>query len=330
MSSVLRAGVPAGHTGARNLLAFPAQSNFSGVQHDFGLVAEAHQAGWDVLLDAAAYAPTNPVDIGAIAPDFAAFSFYKITGYPTGAGCLLIRRDRAALLDRPWFAGGTVTIASVRGDGHYLEPGEAAFEDGTVDYLNLPAVTAGLRHIQRVGQAAIQHRVHSLTGWLLDAFTGLRHASGRPLAEILGPASTWQRGGTITFRLRDPDGITIDDRLIEELAGQTGISLRTGCFCNPGAGEVALGLSACQLRPWFGRDQPVTQDELRDGMRAQYGVLPSATRISVGVASNFADVYRFMCFIQRFAGRRTANSPAAGAGHPWHPAGHRPAVPEPV
>jgi selenocysteine lyase/cysteine desulfurase len=124
------------------LVAFPAQSNFSGVQHDLGLVTEAHQAGWDVLLDAAAYAPTNPVDIGAIAPDCAAFSFYKITGYPTGAGCLLIRRDRAALLDRPWFAGGTVTIASVRGDGHYLEPGEAAFEDGTVDYLNLPAVTA--------------------------------------------------------------------------------------------------------------------------------------------------------------------------------------------
>jgi hypothetical protein len=73
-------------------------------------------------------------------------------------------------------------------------------------------------------------------------------------------------------------------------------------------------------------------------MRAQHGVLPSATRISVGVASNFADVYRFMCFIQRFAGRRTADglaadglaAGAAGAGHPWHPAGHRPAVPEPV
>jgi len=69
MSSVLRAGAPARHAGtrhagARNLLAFPAQSNFSGVQHDLGLVAEAHQAGWDVLLDAAAYAPTNPVDIG--------------------------------------------------------------------------------------------------------------------------------------------------------------------------------------------------------------------------------------------------------------------------
>ena len=308
MSGTLRAGAGTltDPEGARNLLAFPAQSNFSGVQHDLGLVAEAHQAGWDVLLDAAAYAPANPLDIGRIGPDFAAFSFYKITGYPTGAGCLLIRRDRAGLLQRPWFAGGTVTIASVRGDGYYLEPGEAAFEDGTVDYLNLPAVTAGLQHIQRAGQAAIQHRVHCLTGWLLDALTGLRHASGRPVAEILGPVSTRQRGGTVTFRLRDRDGIAIDDRLIEELAGQAGISLRTGCFCNPGAGEVALGLSAGQLRPWFGRDQPVTEAELRDGMYAQHGVLPSATRISVGVASNFADVYRFLCFAQRFADHRTA------------------------
>jgi molybdenum cofactor sulfurtransferase len=331
MSGVLRsgAGIPAAPGGARNLLAFPAQSNFSGVQHDPGLVAEAHQAGWDVLLDAAAYAPTNPVDVGRIGPDFAAFSFYKITGYPTGAGCLLIRRDRAGLLERPWFAGGTVTIASVRGDGYYLEPGEAAFEDGTVDYLNLPAVTAGLRHIQRAGQAAIQHRVHCLTGWLLDALTGLRHAGGRAVAEILGPVSTRQRGGTVTFRLRDRDGIAIDDRLIEELAGQAGISLRTGCFCNPGAGEVALGLSAGQLLPWFGRDQPVTAAELRDGMQAQHGVLPSATRISVGVASNFADVYRFMCFVQRFADHPAADHPA-GPGRPWHPAGQRPPVPEPV
>ncbi len=59
MTSVLRAGDPA----ARNLLAFPAQSNFSGVQHPLDLVAEAHEAGFDVLLDAAAFAPTNRLDV---------------------------------------------------------------------------------------------------------------------------------------------------------------------------------------------------------------------------------------------------------------------------
>ena len=45
MSGVLQAADP----GARNLLAFPAQSNFSGVQHRLDLVEEAHAAGWDVL-----------------------------------------------------------------------------------------------------------------------------------------------------------------------------------------------------------------------------------------------------------------------------------------
>ncbi len=45
MSGVLRAAEP----GARNLLAFPAQSNYSGVRHRLDLVEEAHTAGWDVL-----------------------------------------------------------------------------------------------------------------------------------------------------------------------------------------------------------------------------------------------------------------------------------------
>ena len=109
------------------------------MQHPLDLVDEAHAAGWDVLVDAAAFAPTNRLDVGRVRPDFVTFSFYKIFGFPTGVGCLLMRRDRIDALARPWFAGGTITIASVQGDGHYLHHDEAGFEDGTVDYLNLPA-----------------------------------------------------------------------------------------------------------------------------------------------------------------------------------------------
>ena len=36
------------------LFAFPAQSNFTGVQHDLRWIEAAHQRGWDVLVDAAA------------------------------------------------------------------------------------------------------------------------------------------------------------------------------------------------------------------------------------------------------------------------------------
>ena len=50
---------------APRLFAFPAQSNFSGVKHPLDLVGDAHRAGWDVLLDAAAFVPTNRLDLEA-------------------------------------------------------------------------------------------------------------------------------------------------------------------------------------------------------------------------------------------------------------------------
>jgi molybdenum cofactor sulfurtransferase len=299
MTRALEAGDPA----ARNLLAFPAQSNYSGVQHPLDLVEDAHGRGWDVLVDAAAFVPTSRFDVGRIRPDFVTVSFYKIIGYPTGVGCLLIRRERVEALRRPWFAGGTVTIASVQGDGHYLQPDESAFEDGTLDYLALPAVTDGLRRLRGMGLAAIHRRVSCLTQWLLDALSGLRHANGRPVVRIHGPTTTMARGGTIAFVVLDRDGRRIDDGCVEELAIRRNISLRTGCFCNPGAGEAAVHLTAEHLRPWFGRAEAVSHAELRRGLLAEHGLAPSAIRVSVGVASNFADVFGFLTFLGQFVDR---------------------------
>ena len=202
--------------------------------------------------------PTNQIDVSRIRPDFLTLSFYKIFGFPTGIGCLLIRRDRFDVLSRPWFAGGTITISSVLGGGHYLHRNEAAFEDGTVDYLNLPAVEIGLRHINGIGVDTIHRRVMELTGWLLDALLSLRHANGRPVVRVLGPPDTVARGGTVTFVMDDPEGQSVDERRVEELANRENISLRTGCFCNPGAGEVAHELTPELMSSWFGAAEPVS------------------------------------------------------------------------
>jgi selenocysteine lyase/cysteine desulfurase len=299
MTSVLAAA----DRSTRNLLAFPAQSNFSGVQHPLDLVEEAHGAGWDVLVDAAAFAPTNRFDVARIRPDFVSISFYKIIGYPTGIGCLLMRRDRLESLTRPWFSGGTVTIASVQGDGHYLRPDASAFEDGTVNYLNLPAVEFGLRHIEGVGLDSIHRRVMCLTQWLLTAMDGLRHRDGRRVIDVHGPVETIDRGGTVAFLVRDRDGRVLSERRIEELANRANISLRTGCFCNPGAGEVAHGLGSDEMTKWFGREEPVWPLDLREGLLRDHGRVLAAIRISLGVATNFADIYRLMCFLQGFVDR---------------------------
>ena len=106
-----------------NLFAYPAQSNFSGVQHPLEWIEQAHAHGWDVLLDAAAYVPTNRLDLGVWHPDFVAISFYKMFGWPTGVGCLLARQDALAKLDRPWFSGGTIVAAFVQREYYQSAPG---------------------------------------------------------------------------------------------------------------------------------------------------------------------------------------------------------------
>ena len=80
--------------GGHRLFAYPAQSNFSGVQHPLDWIPLAQERGWDVLLDAAAFTPTNRLDLDRWKPDFVSQSFYKMFGYPTGVGCLIAARLR--------------------------------------------------------------------------------------------------------------------------------------------------------------------------------------------------------------------------------------------
>lgn len=96
-TSVLDRNLDARRDGSHTLLAFPAQSNFSGVHHPLEWIGRARALGWDVLLDAAAFVPTNPLDLGRYQPDFVAVSFYKMFGYPTGIGALVAQR--AALIN---------------------------------------------------------------------------------------------------------------------------------------------------------------------------------------------------------------------------------------
>jgi selenocysteine lyase/cysteine desulfurase len=294
----LAEGLERARPGGHNLFAYPAQSNFSGVQHSLEWIAQAKAKGWDVMLDAAAFVPTNRLDLNRYHPDFVSLSFYKMFGYPTGVGCLIARREALARLRRPWFAGGTITVASVQGDKYYLAEGEAAFEDGTLNYLSLPAVEIGLKHMAGPGIEMIHERVTCLTGWLLDHLLALQHRNGRPLIRLYGPSNTDHRGGTVTFNVYDPQGWAIDHRRIEAEANQDNISLRTGCFCNPGGGEIALGISQTELVACF--NQPQERLTLDDFRLCIDGKSSGAVRVSLGLASNFADVYRFVRFAERF------------------------------
>jgi len=287
--------------GAHNLFAYPAQSNFSGVQHPLEWIPKAKALGWDVLLDAAAFVPTNRLDLSEWHPDFVSISFYKMFGYPTGVGCLVARQEALTKLHRPWFAGGTITVASVQGDRYFLAEGASAFEDGTPDFLGIPGVEIGLLHLESIGVDLIHTRCRCLTAWLIHELLSLRHSNGKPLVRLYGPLDTRQRGATVALNLYDPGGRIIDHLRVEDAATRRRISLRTGCFCNPGGGETALRLSKSELVGCFSThqepDSRLTLDDFRQCIDSKGS---GAVRVSLGIASNFDDVACFVDFLREF------------------------------
>ncbi len=276
-----------------SLFAFPAQSNFSGVQHPLELVTYARARGYRVLLDAAAFVPTNPLSLRSAPADFVALSYYKIFGYPTGIGALIARRDALASLCRPWFAGGTIEFASAQNDIHRLRTGFAGFEDGTPNYLAAAALPAGFAFLTAIGLPAVHRHVMRLTKLLLDGLADLRHADGRPMVAIHGPATTDRRGATVAFNVIDTNGHVIPYVHPEARARRAGISIRGGCFCNPGASEHAFGFPPDRARTCFERS---TADSFTVARLAECmpGVPIGALRASLGIPSNDDDVRRLI------------------------------------
>jgi molybdenum cofactor sulfurtransferase len=279
-----------------NLFAYPAQSNFSGVKHPLDWVARAQDRGWEVVVDCAAFVPTSRLDLSLVTPDFVPISFYKLFGYPTGLGALIARREALARLERPWFSGGTVVTANVQGDLAVPLSGHAQFEDGTVNYLGIPAVEIGLRHIERIGIDTIARRVEVLGTWLLTQLQELRHSDGSPAARIYGPGTWNGRGATISFNFLHADGRVVDERYVDRVAAEHEISLRTGCFCNSGAGEIAFSVPPETLIGAEFAEGMILDDYIRlVGMPTG-----GAVRVSLGLVTNLNDVERFIAFAAAF------------------------------
>jgi selenocysteine lyase/cysteine desulfurase len=264
----LRLDDPLEHLGyGPGLLAFPAQSNFSGVRHPLALVSEAKTRGFDVLLDVAAFVPSHALSLRDCPADFAALSFYKLFGYPTGLGALVARREALERLRRPWFSGGTLVFASVASDTHLLKPRHEGFEDGTANFLGIAALAAGFDLLDEVRMMRLSAHVCALTHILIDELRAMPHVT------IYGPQTCAGRGGTVAFNVR---GVLYS--VVERVAREADVSVRGGCFCNPGAAEHAFGLVAS----------------------AEAKGTVGAVRMSVGLANTRADIERGIRVIASF------------------------------
>lgn len=113
-------------TESNSLFVYPAQCNFNGFKYPLELIDHIQTNGihrnstsnWFVCIDASSYVSTNNLDLTKYHPDFVCLSFYKMFGYPTGLGALLVSNRGQNVLKKRYYGGGTVKIAMAGKNWH--------------------------------------------------------------------------------------------------------------------------------------------------------------------------------------------------------------------
>ncbi|KAL8205664.1 hypothetical protein R6Q57_009215 [Mikania cordata] len=293
-----------------NLFAFPSECNFSGLRFKLDLIdiikedsekllegTQYCRGNWMVLLDAAKGCSTNPPNLSKYKADFVVMSFYKLFGYPTGLGALIVQNEAANLLKKTYFSGGTVAASIADIDFVKRREGiEESFEEGTISFLNIASICHGFNILNTLTLRSISRHASSLASYTRNMLLALRHANGQEACKIYGLEYLKDAfsglGPVVSFNLKRADGSWVGPREVEKLASLSRIQLRTGCFCNPGACSKYLGLSHADLLSNIEAGHVCWDD-----LDILHGKPTGAVRVSFGYMSTFEDAWRFVNFI---------------------------------
>lgn len=294
-----------------SLLAYPPECNFSGRKYSLELAREYSALkskigrSWYVLVDAAKHASTSPLDLSTAGADFVCISFYKLFGMPTGLGALIARKTacEAVLTRRAYFGGGTVDGATASERYHVARKDlTARFEDGTASFLAIAQLECGFDTLTRLagGMLTIANHTHACAAVTARRLDQLRHYNGAPVVKIYGGwlSGAHPMGSIVAFNCLRPDGTPVGFAEVEEVAAIEKVYLRAGCFCNPGACETYLGLTAEQVKAHLARGKICG-----DAKDVIDGQPTGALRASFGYMSTMSDVQALVGVIEKYVVR---------------------------
>ena len=279
---------------------------------------------WLWLLDVAKFVGTSPLDLSSLAPQkrphFLSLSFYKIFGYPTGLGALIVRKDALRLMQPKYFGGGNILAAAADSDFCVRKPlhSISLFEQGTSHYSGIAALRFGFDSIaRRGGMKQIQMHTFSLALSFVRLLKELRHSNSFPcyterlvnwkgdMVEVYGwseldkndgKPSEHNHGSIVSFNLVDSGGHYVPFSDVGRAAIIWGITLRTGCFCNIGACQEYLQISAEDTVRNYETGRRCGSD---DGVGDVINGRPTgAVRVSFGASSSLADCEYFIKFLK--------------------------------
>ncbi|KAF9411629.1 hypothetical protein HW555_009632 [Spodoptera exigua] len=216
------------------LLVYPAQSNFNGFKYPIDCIELIRNGclnshlkkqlcqindNWYILLDAASFVSTNKLDLSATQPDFVCLSFYKIFGYPTGLGAILIKNSSSDVLcQKRYFGGGTVDFVLSTEDMHVKRKNlYERMEDGTIPFLSVLALKHCFDTMHKLIPKSINddimetisYHTYFLAKDLYLQLHDLKHTNGNKAAITYMDSNfsdIRKQGGIVTFNLLREDG----------------------------------------------------------------------------------------------------------------------------
>uniref|UniRef100_A0A0K8T8L6 Aminotransferase class V domain-containing protein n=1 Tax=Lygus hesperus TaxID=30085 RepID=A0A0K8T8L6_LYGHE len=303
-----------------SLFAYSAQCNFSGVKYPLSWIEKVHggllndKSNWYCLLDAASCVSTCKLDLSVVQPDFVCISFYKVFGFPTGLGALLVKNKSAGTLEKIYYGGGTVLMALSSVPEHVPRPAlHDRFEDGTLNYLSIINLIHGFNSMEdMIGDFTLLMRhCFSLAKYAFYSLLSLHHSNGSSAVKLYADTpydDDSYQGNIVNFNMLRANGEYIGYAEVLNMANMHGIQLRTGCFCNPGACRRHLNLTTEDVRRHYAAGHVCGDDhDLVDGRPT------GSVRISFGAYNTKNDVDRLLhmletCFVLQPALHRVPDS----------------------
>lgn len=303
------------------LFAYPGQSNMTGRRLPLSWPGKLRRSTQPchhdtyTLLDAAALATTRPLNSlfedPDSAPDFTALSFYKIFGFPDLGG-LIVRKASGRILHfgRKYFGGGTVAMVTVLGNKPWFKSRETlheSLEDGTLPFHNIIALSTAIDTHRRLygpyPMETISRHTAFLGKRLYDSLCSLRHSTGIPVCKIyMGTESLYgdstTQGATVAFNVVDADGKYIPfTSVVEKLADEREIYVRSGQLCNPGGVASHLKFETWHMtRLWeYGHRCGEAQHTMTEVVN---GKPTGVVRVSLGAMTTIANVDTLIAFLR--------------------------------
>lgn len=204
--------------GSTKVVALTHQSNVLGTINPLEDISRrAHEVGAVVVLDACQSVPHMATDVKALNVDFLAFSGHKAVG-PTGVGIFWGRAELLAELP-PFLTGGSM-IENVTMESATWAPAPRKFEAGVPNMAQAVGLGAALTYLTGIGMENIHRHEVELTRYLLNGLSEIADL------RIIGPTTTDNRGGVVSFTLSD-----IHPHDLGQFLDSQGIAVRTGHHC---------------------------------------------------------------------------------------------------